>query len=297
MRVLITGASGFVGTKLFTTFRQQGHEVVGTSLTHLSDNLQPLDINDKTAIKSLFDKEKPELVIHCAGIARPNTCQVNPDKARKVNVEGTINIVNACKETGALLVYPSSVYVFAGGKDNPQREKDEVKPINVYGETKAEAERIIEEGLPNNHIITRTDMLYGYNGQGMENGFFGVIAKEQSIKLDDKNIRQPLFVNDLAEAIQTLLRNRFSGIIHLAGEEKITQYALGRSLEQLIRNDSHIIKDGNEHGVPRPKNSLMDDSIARSFKIRFTPMKESMSTIKEQMKTRSVEGGFTSVES
>lgn len=284
MRILITGASGFLGRKLFTAFTHSGDEVVGTYFTHFYPDLQNLDINDTVAVNDLFSRERPELVIHVAGIGRPDRLKDNLNLAYKVNVEGTRNVVNVCRNNNVLLVYFSSVFVFDGGKQGPYTEDDETNPINTYGKTKVKAENLVRE-VPNS-IIFRTDMMYGYNGRKMNNGFFGVIAKEPSLlNLNAENVRQPLFVDDIEPAIKILLKNKLFGTFNLSCNEYITQYDLGRKLEKIVR-ESSLIYPNHQVDKARPKNVLLDTTKVKNLGITFTSIEESIGIIDKQIKQK-----------
>lgn len=283
MRVLITGASGFLGRKIFTSFTLSGDKAIGTYFTHFYPSLQNLDINDTTAVYDLFSREKPELVVHAAGIGRPDNFKDDLNLGYKVNIEGTRNVVNACKKNNTPMVYFSSVFVFDGEKQGSYAVDDKASPINKYGETKLKAENLVRELT--NSIIFRTDMMYGYNGKKMNNGFFDLIAKEQSfLSLNAEIIRQPLFVDDIEPAIKTLVKNNLFGTFNLAGNDKITQYELAYKLEKIIRKNSLIHQGNPFNKSPRPKNVLLDTTKAEKLGITFTSIQETISIIQKQIK-------------
>ena len=286
MRVLVTGASGFVGRKLLEEFKNQGDEVLGTYFTKEYPDLVKLDVTDPEAVTRAIKDFQPEMVIHAAAMGRPDDCQADPERAQQVNVEGTRNIVNVSRLINSTVAFISSVYVFDGKKKGPYRENDQTNPVNVYGETKARAEEIILS-LPH-HIILRTDMIYGYNGEGMRNGLVGVVVNSQRpVLLDGKNVRQPLFLDDVRPAIMTLLNKEAFGITHLAGTDTITQFDIGRRIEELVR-DEPIIREKTEEelisSTPRPKNSTMDTSRARSLGINLKGIDESLKELQHEFR-------------
>lgn len=296
MKILVIGASGFLGRKTYSSFAFLGdNKVVGTCFTHVYPYLQKLDIKDAQAVNDLFGREKPELVIHVAGIGRPSQTEKDIDLAYDVNAEGTRNIVNASKKSSSILVYFSSSFVFDGKKQGPYTENDKVNPVNVYEKTKVEAESFIND-FPKS-IIFRTDMIYGYNGKGMNNGLFGMIGKEKpSLSLNAFNIRQPLFVEDIKPAIDLLLRNQLFGTFNLACDEYITQYDLGSKLEKIIRKRS-LIQPYNQAAAGRPLNVLLDTTKVRNLGIKFKSIKESLHIITRQfgMDLSGVDASFTKI--
>ncbi len=104
MRIFITGAGGMLGSALCDRLKDR-HEIIG--LTH-----KELDILDKDRTRVLISDFKPDIVIHCAAYTDVDGCESDPDKAYRVNGLGTRNTALACAETGAIMVYISTDYVF-----------------------------------------------------------------------------------------------------------------------------------------------------------------------------------------
>lgn len=292
MRVLITGASGFVGRKLLTSFKAHGDEVLGTYNNTFYPDLRHLDVTNSNETRQLFREFKPEVVIHAGSMGRPDECEQNPQSAFKINVEGTRNVVEASRETNSFLIFPSSIYVFDGRKQGSYNESDAPNPISVYGETKKEAERLVQE--LRDSIIIRTDMIYGYNGEGFKNGFVDILNLQKTIQLDDENVRHPFFVDDLEAALRTLLNHEKRGIFHLAGNKRITQFDLGKKLEAILGSHATIEKKTVPLVAPRPKNLAIDISKANSEGIVFTDFETSLHVIAEQEgRGQNVEGSQT----
>lgn len=282
MKVLITGASGFVGNKLLAFFSAKGDEVLGTYYRSPSPNLTQLDVTDASAVEHLFNSFKPELVIHAGAMGRPDDCERNPELAQDVNVGGTWNVASATRQLNAFLVFPSSIFVFDGKKGGAYNESDSPNPINVYGATKVQAEEIVRT-LPY-HLILRSDMIYGYNGEGVKNGLAGLILNHRNpVLLDNINTRQPLFLDDLAPAINTLINHEKRGTFHLAGAERITQYDLGLRISELAGNSLGIEPRPPEQMARRPKNSTIDPTKALDAGITFTPLDSSIRIIGDQL--------------
>lgn len=286
MRILIIGASGFLGTKLYTSFSGQ-HQVLGTYLTQPQANLVPLDITDAAQTSKLFKEFQPEMVVHTVAMSDPDICEQQRDQAEKVNYFGAKNIVDACRKVGVRLVYISTVYVFDGTKGNYQ-ENDETHPINWYGETKSRAEQAVTK-LPK-HSILRFDKLYGFNGLGKRNDDLGKILAGKPFEVNRDQIRQPLLIDDVAQAVQKIQELDFSGILHLAGPEKITKHDLTTQLARLIGKESLVIPIPEKQQIARrPKDASISTAKAESLGIQFTPLKEGILQISEQLKREGVE--------
>lgn len=151
MKILITGGSGFLGSRLCHHLASS-HEVVAP--TH-----QEMDITDADATKQFIGALRPEVVIHCAAISSTAYAQQHPHESQTINVEGTRNIAVACRECGAKMLFMSSDQVYGGVTTQGLLPEDTpLAPTGVYGQQKLEAERIIAELLPTSVSLRLTWM-------------------------------------------------------------------------------------------------------------------------------------------
>src|ERR1051326_2779982 len=145
-RLLVTGAQGFVaGSVLSQAWPEwEVHAVSrGTPLKETSQLAwHCCDPLDRCELEDLFHQIQPNALIHTAAIADIDLAQQKQDLARAVNAEMTGMLVNLCRETGCRMVHCSTDTVFDGERA-PYSEDDETRPINFYGETKVEAERLV----------------------------------------------------------------------------------------------------------------------------------------------------------
>lgn len=133
-RMLITGASGFVGSRIAAYYKER-YEIMAP--TH-----SIMDITDEGSVFQYFLAYKPDIVVHCAAMSDVGACQREPERSWKVNVVGTENIVKAAKAVGAVCLCSSSDQVYCGMEGvEPRKEDREVHPTNVYGKEKAYTER------------------------------------------------------------------------------------------------------------------------------------------------------------
>jgi len=134
MKIVVTGANGFLGYRL-CNFLKAEHEVVG--LVHDS-----FEITDIDSVVSIFQRIRPEIVIHCAGISDRITCETKTDFAYNVNVNGTLNIARACKIIGAKMIFCSSDQVYDNsGVSGAHSEDETLNPSKVYALFKLESEQ------------------------------------------------------------------------------------------------------------------------------------------------------------
>lgn len=161
-RILIIGASGFLGSKLFEELAK-ALPVAGTCCSRPLADLIRLDTVDKKQVKALLNKIRPDVLIDCAGMTRPDACELDQQRAYQVNVEGIANLTEAstCK-----IIYFSTDYVF-DGEMGQYTEYDSPHPINYYGWTKLEAENIVLTARSDN-VVLRVSGLYGKSGRNNE---------------------------------------------------------------------------------------------------------------------------------
>ncbi|NJN23538.1 MAG: sugar nucleotide-binding protein [Acaryochloridaceae cyanobacterium RL_2_7] len=143
-KLLITGASGFLGWYLCRLAVSLGWDVHGTSYTkaHGLDFVtwHHLDLTDEKAVVSLMHTLQPDAVIHAAAMGRPNDCQTDPEGSYAINVEATAHLARLCQALERKLVFISTEQVF-DGEHPPYQETDPVSPINLYGEHKRSQNR------------------------------------------------------------------------------------------------------------------------------------------------------------
>lgn len=148
MKILVIGASSYVGARIYLDL-QKKYEVVGTySNNKLSDKFVHLDITDRKKVLELIGSERPDIIVHCANNANARWCEANPQEAQLLNVTSTAYIVEAANSINAKVVYISSFAV--------------MNPGNVYGRTKAESEEITKKAQAG-WLILRPSYIVGFS--------------------------------------------------------------------------------------------------------------------------------------
>jgi dTDP-4-dehydrorhamnose reductase len=218
-KVIIIGAKGMLGRALADVFAGESYE------TLLWDREQ-IDIADEKMVAELIEREKPELVINTAahnGVDKIEEDDTTFELAKKVNGDGPLNLVLACKEAGAVLVHFVSDYIFDGEKGE-YVETDLPHPISRYGETKLLGEQNVAKNCDAYYLI-RTSKLFGPPALsvGAKKSFFETmltLAKtNSSLKVVDAEFSCFTYSKDLAEAVKKLWEEKYSyGIYHLVNE-------------------------------------------------------------------------------
>lgn len=170
MKLLVTGASGFLGSRI-VSYYQDTCEVVG--ITHADCELTNL-----YEVLALVEKHRPDVIIHCAAVAETGRCQQDPEGSYKINVSAVGHLAMACEEYGARLVLCSSDQVYcAAAATAPHKENELVFPSNVYGQQKLAAERLCMAFSPDAVCLRLTWMYDGEIAPGERDNFLTLYEK------------------------------------------------------------------------------------------------------------------------
>jgi dTDP-4-dehydrorhamnose reductase len=286
-KILITGASGFLGTKLSEMYAPKT-EILGTYFGHSREGLVSLDVTNSSQTHDLITRFRPDIVIHTVALSDPDVCEQRKEGAERINYLGTKNIVEACRKTGARLDYISTVYVFDGEKGH-YTEEDTPHPINWYGETKLRAEQEVMT-LPSWGIY-RFDKLYGYNGLGKPNDLLSKIMADKPFEVNNDQIRQPLLVDDIGRALQRMQELGMNSILHLAGPDKISKFELTLRLARLLGKESLVVPIPEKQQIARrPKDASIETNKAESLGITFTSLERAIPMIEGVLRKEDREG-------
>jgi dTDP-4-dehydrorhamnose reductase len=209
-RLLVTGGCGYLGSEVVRRAHEQGLDVVGTWWQRPPHGLpgawHRLDVRDRVALAEVV--AGADAVVHTA-------YRQGGEDEWSTNVDGSAAVAAAA--AGCKLVHVSSDLVFDGTRGR-YTEDDAPAPVGAYGRSKAEAERRVAELAPAASIV-RTSLIYG----GPEPGPQERLAREGTRFFVDE-IRSPVNVGDLAEAVLELLTIDRTGLLHLGGAGDISRY-------------------------------------------------------------------------
>jgi dTDP-4-dehydrorhamnose reductase len=222
--VIITGGGGMLGTAFNEIL---GQYVSGPQICCLSR--EELDVTNYSAVMRL-EKQKPDLILHCAAIVNADYCEEHQDEAYRVKITGTKNIIEIAKKTGAPVFFPQSFLIY-DGLQTPITEETKPNPLSVYGKLKLQAEQLILREIPNSLIVRMAGF---FGGREVDKNFVGKfvrhIAKvikegQTSMEVGDR-VWQPTYTNDLAYNSLILLAAGKKGIYCMSSHGKASFYEL-----------------------------------------------------------------------
>jgi dTDP-4-dehydrorhamnose reductase len=238
LRILVTGADGQLGSEVC---RLSKHDTYGTYLSGHGQagktKFVSMDVTDAAAVSETVRKLKPDWVVHCAAMTGVDSCETNREAAWNVNVDGTKNLVHACRASGAAMVYVSTDYVFDGKKGN-YKETDVPNPLNYYARTKLAGEMIAS--TLEKYMVVRSSVIFS----AKKNNFVSWVLeslKAGRTKVVTDQINSPTLAAELAECMLELIAKKAEGVYHAAGAERISRYDFARKIAKDFGADEKLI--------------------------------------------------------
>jgi dTDP-4-dehydrorhamnose reductase len=227
--VLVIGCRGQVGRELMEAQPPGGVSPVG--LGH-----GDLDVTDRDAVRRVIDRYRPVLIVNAAAYTAVDRAESEPEAAFAVNADGPAHLAEAAAAAGIALVHLSTDYVFDGAQAGAYREDDPVRPLNVYGGSKAAGERAIRERLER-HVILRTSWVFGTHGTNFVQTMLRLGRERDRLLVVADQRGCPTGAADIADAIlgiahQLLVEGRDSvwGTYHFAGQGSTTWYDFAEAI-------------------------------------------------------------------
>ncbi|MBW1902240.1 MAG: NAD(P)-dependent oxidoreductase [Deltaproteobacteria bacterium] len=236
-RLLITGASGFLGWNIISAIKSEW-AVLGTFLVHPVDipGVTPIQVNltNFRDLKEIFALARPDAVIHTAAISDINFCQEHRAETHKINVEAPLNIAGLCADLEIPCLFTSSDLIF-DGLNPPYSEDDKPSPVSAYGEQKVLAELGMRERYPKT-AICRMSLMFGDPGP-TATSFIQLLIEAlksgETLNLFIDEYRSPLSGKNAAEGLIIALE-KLPSVIHLGGLRSVSRYEFGLLLAEVF---------------------------------------------------------------
>jgi dTDP-4-dehydrorhamnose reductase len=268
MRIVVTGASGQLGSYLIDRLIERSHEIIAwsgqTTETRGGITLRPVELTDRGAVATALADAAPDVVIHAAAISSAEAARRDPQRSQAINAKATELLANWAATHDRRLVYTSTDLVFDGSK-SWYREDDPAHPILVYGRTKYAGERFVLN-VPRG-LVARLSLLYGPSRSGRQ-GFFdramsALRAGTPQAFFTDEH-RTPLDYATAANALVRLAETETPGTIHLGGPERLSRFELMSRAAAAMGIDPTLVRPNRRADVPfaepRPADLSLDSS-------------------------------------
>jgi len=275
MKILVTGANGQLGSELrfFSSFQTQ-HQWVFT-------DLKELDLSDLQSLESNISKIAPCLIINCAAYTAVDKAESENELANILNFKAVDLISKWSSNNRKKLIHISTDYVFDGNSEIPLKEGAVTSPINFYGLTKLEGEKIcLKNDL--NSIIIRTSWVYSSFGNNFVKTMRNLMEKRDSLSVVNDQLGSPTYAADLAEAILTIVNYKkwTAGVYHYSNEGNISWFDFANDIKHFSNSKTQIIGISTEEyptSAKRPKYSLLDKTkIKETYNIKVPNYKYSL---------------------
>lgn len=250
MRILITGSNGLLGQNIVSQLLHKGIDFLATSkgknrISKLTaNNYQELDITNKEEVISLFNYYKPTVVINTAAMTNVDACEVEKEACWDMNVNAVAYLIEACVLHEAHLIHLSTDFVF-DGENGPYKEEDKPNPLSYYGQSKYEAELLIQNSALKNWAIARTIIVYGVvESMSRSNVVLwakSALEKGEPINVVDDQFRSPTHASDLAKGCLLIAEKKATGIFHLSGKEVMSILELVERVADYYQLDKTIV--------------------------------------------------------
>lgn len=240
MKILGTGLNGLVGSRIV--------ELLNNTYQFQNISLSTgVDISDKDTVTNAIKNSDASIVLHLAAKTDVDACENDKmlgvkSNAWKINVEGARNVVDACKAFGKKLLYISTDFVFDGTK-NEYSEEDIPNPINWYGVTKYEGEKIVaSSGV--SYCIMRIAYPYRFSFAQKKDFVRAILEKlknQQRVEAVTDHIMTPTFIDDIAFAIDAIIQKDALGIFHVVGSQSLSPYEAACLIASTFGYDHSLI--------------------------------------------------------
>ena len=289
MKVFVTGVNGQLGHDVMIELAKRGYEGIGSDLFP-KDNATsyvPLDITNSADVQKTIQQIQPDAVVHCAAWTAVDLAEDNIEKVRKVNVDGTRNIAEVCKEVGAKMLYLSTDYVFDGQGTEPWKpDCKDYKPLNVYGQSKLDGELAVA-GILEKYFIVRIAWVFGLNGKNFIKTMLNVGESHDTVRVVHDQIGTPTYTYDLSRLLVDMIETEKYGYYHATNEGGyISWYDFSCEIYKQAGLNTRVIPvTTSEYGLSkakRPFNSRLDKS--KLIENGFTPLPDWKDAVRRYLK-------------
>jgi dTDP-4-dehydrorhamnose reductase len=283
VRSLVIGASGQVGALLYQLAEEE--DCLGTYSHHPLPGLRRLDLRDFASLRQIIHEVQPDICYLPGALTFVDYAEAHPQDCHDINVLATSYLARAVAEIKGLLVFFSTDHVFGDGP-RPWKEDDPVSPQSVYARSKAEAEQIVRETLPEQHLILRTSWVFGPDPQ-KKNFLCRVrrtLEKGEALVVPSDQHGQPTYGPDLARTARELVRLGARGTFHVVGPQYLSRLAWAHVIAETLELPTDLIQGKPtsqlDMAAPRPGHIKLNRGKFLSF-LGYDPIQSPDAAIRD----------------
>lgn len=280
--LLVIGASGFIGNKLYNYFKGKGLEVKGTYYSKTFEGAERdgiyLDLGNPD-FSNILDLKDLTHIFFCNGVTDIDECRINRNSSYKINVTNTIKLLESYRHSDVVPIYLSTDMVYSGTQEN-FTESDIPAPPTEYGKQKLEVENYITTQF-SKYIILRLSKVYGIEkgDQTLFTSWLDSLMGQKTIFSAADIFISPIYVMDVVHALDGLVTGKHCGTFNLGGQETATRYEFSQRLAKFFKYDLSLIEKKSINDFkfiePRPLySSLSSSKTIEATGIKLTSLED-----------------------
>tara|TARA_R100001377_G_scaffold76928_1_gene53999 strand:- start:1091 stop:1951 length:861 start_codon:yes stop_codon:yes gene_type:complete len=275
--VLVTGSNGQLGKAISAFSDTKNSESINFTFTTRTS----LDISNQEQVETYFQSNNFQYCINCAAYTAVDKAEEEKEQAFLINATAVKNLAEACDKYGVTLIHISTDFVFDGFKREPYLETDKPNPINVYGTSKLQGERYIQQTL-NNYFIIRTSWLYSEFGNNFVKTMLRLGAEKDEISVVNDQIGSPTYAKDLAEVVLEIIKskNKQFGLYHYCNQGILSWFEFAKAIFSFTKNEikvKPIPTSGYFTPAKRPLYSVLSSTkMIHNLKLEKKPVLNSL---------------------
>lgn len=252
MKILVTGYTGQLGYDVVQEGQKCGFQMIGVGS-------KDLNLTEEHAVSQFVLKQKPDAIIHCAAYTAVDKAEDDKESCWNVNVNGTKYLAEAAKKSNAKFMFISTDYVFDGQGDTPFLESAAPNPVGYYGQTKYEAEKVVQD-LLTHWFIVRISWVFGVNGNNFVKTMLRLAENRNELNIVGDQIGSPTNTYDLSRLLLDMIQTDKYGIYHASNEGFCSWAEFAKEIFLQAGKDVKVHSITTEEyptRAVRPKNSRM----------------------------------------
>ncbi|MFK8284214.1 dTDP-4-dehydrorhamnose reductase [Capnocytophaga canis] len=273
--ILVTGANGQLGSEI--------QNIQGKTKNYFFTDASDLDITDRQAISDFVKKNNIQIVVNCAGYTNVDKAEDDIQTANLINNIAVGYLAEVCNENNTSLIHISTDYVFGGTKNTPYSEADPTEPLGIYGRTKLEGEKAIQNA-DIDYLIIRTSWLYSLSfGHNFVKTIQRLSSERNELKVVFDQVGTPTNARDLAAFIVHIIEKdlcKKREVYHFSNEGVCSWFDFATEIVRMSGNDCLVkpcLSSEFPSKVKRPSYSVLDKSkLKNDFNYTISHWKEAL---------------------